>query len=122
MGRVIMYTVIALLAVFVLLITFVVQQGGGPVAGVASVSVHDLRMDSDRYMNQLVSTEGVLVYSEEMESFGVFEEEGLYIWIRYEDEAELERLEGDRVSVAGRVEFMSGTGVFIDVDLIESAE
>jgi hypothetical protein len=119
MGRALMYTAIAALAVFVLLATFVLQSGGESIAAVQHVSVHDLTSGPARYVGYPVTTEGALTYSDEHERFEIVAEGDFAILIReYHGDAIISEYVGEEVRVSGTFGFEDEFGVYIDADVV----
>jgi len=119
LGRVVMYTLLAALGLFVLVVTFATDSGGGSSATVAQVSLHTLRTAPEAYRGQLVTTEGVLGFSQEHQQFQLTEEESIAVLLRgYRDEAQLRALQGQRVRVTGTFGFDQETGVYIEVSVL----
>jgi hypothetical protein len=118
MGRVLLYTFMALLGVFVFVTWTIIESGGSATEAAHEVSVHDLSFGSDIYGGSLVSTGGVLRFLTEPEDHFVVTDEGLGIVIRGYDEDELRRLRGRTVTVIGRFDFDEPNGVYIVPDLV----
>lgn len=113
MGRFITYSVIAVLAVFLLLTTFALQHGGSSVAAVRSVTIHDLVAAPALHQGQTVKTTGILRFSPEHGLYQVVDEEGLAVLIRGYD-GSVSSLVGSRVEVSGRFGFNRDTGLYIE--------
>ena len=117
MGRALMYTVLAALAIFVLGAAFVVEHGGGTPAA-AEVSVHDLSMDYQAHARQRVSTEGVLRRIQEPQEHFVVTADGLGIVVRGYSTGVLRTLDGRTVAVVGRFGFDQPNGVYIEAETV----
>ena len=118
-ARVITYTVIALLAVFVLATTFLLTNGGSsaePDDGV--ISVHDLSINPEKYRGETVTTTGTLNYSAETEQYQVIDDSIAIVVRDYNSEAQ-QSLSGQPVLVTGRFDFDAETGIYIDATVIE---
>jgi hypothetical protein len=118
-ARIITYTVIALLAVFVLSTTFLLDRGGGkaePDDGV--ISVHDLSTNPEAHRGETVTTEGTLNFSEETKQWQVVDNDTAVVVNGYDTEA-LVSLDGQPVLVTGRFDVDGETGIYIDADVIE---
>ena len=115
MGRLLMYTAIGLLAVFVGTATFLTEGGGGSTAAISQVSVHNLRSSPQTYLGQIVTTEGRLAFSDEHGLYQVVSEDNLAVVIReYKGSGELRRLDGKQVRVTGQFGVDPDLGIFID--------
>lgn len=121
-GRVLLYTAIALLALFVLGSTFVLQHGGGYTSDRPPVTIHDLRILPEAYRDKTVTTEGTLHYSPDLDQYEVVDSDGQAVVLLGYEEEELQKLLGKTVTVTGRFGIKEGTGIYIDVDLIGAAE
>ena len=118
-ARIITYTVIALLAVFVLSTTFLLTNGGSsaePDDGV--ISVHDLSSNPEAHRGDTVTTEGTLNFSEDTQQYQVVDDDTAVVVNGYDTEA-LVALNGQAVLVTGRFDFDADTGIYIDADTIE---
>ena len=120
-ARVVTYTIIALLAVFVLSTTFVLDHGGGsatPETGDGTVSIHDLSLEPERHEGDIVTTQGTLGFVDETKQYHLVDEGSAVVITEYELEA-LHALKDQRVSVTGRFDIDPNTGIFIDADTIQ---
>jgi len=123
-ARTITYLVLALLGLFVLATTFVLDHGGGaatPPAASGLVTVHDLSLLPETYRGKTIITLGTLGYSPDTAQHQVVDE-GLAVVILGYDALALRSLEGQRVSVTGRFDFDEGIGIFIDADIVKAAD
>jgi hypothetical protein len=115
MGRTLMYTTIAALAVFVASTYSIVEHGGGSIGAVRRLSIHDLTAAAPAYDGSDVSTTGILDYAEEHGRYEIVDEGNFSVIIReYADEASLERLLGLHVTVTGEFGWDDEYGTFID--------
>jgi hypothetical protein len=119
-ARILTYTVIAILATFVIFTTFFLDQGGGKAEphDEGIISVHDLSINPERHRGETVTTEGTLNYSEETTRYQVVDESIAVVVSGYELEA-LHELSGQPVIVTGRFDFDAEAGIYIDADTIE---
>jgi hypothetical protein len=120
MARAITYGVIALLGLFVLTTTFLIDKGGGsarPADTDARITVHDLSLEPEAHRGDTVTTEGDLLFSADIKQWQVVDEGIAIVIVGYDDEA-FRGLEGRRVSVTGRFDFDLGTGIFIDAEQV----
>ena len=102
MGRTLMYAAITALAALVLSATFLLKHGGESVASVQHVSVHDLTTTPNRFEGEVVTTVGVLSFSEEHDRYQLVGEENLAVIIRrYTGQDPLDALVGREVRVRG---------------------
>lgn len=118
-ARVITYTVIALLAMFVLSTTFLLDRGGSqaePDDGV--ISVHDLSINPEKYRGETVTTEGTLNFSEETGQYQVIDDNIAVVVKGYNTEA-LVALSGQEVLITGKFDFNADTGVYVDAEKIQ---
>jgi hypothetical protein len=119
-ARVITYTVLAALSIFVLATSFLLDRGGSSATPDAegTVSVHDLSTNPDAYRGETVTTLGTLGLSADTTQYQLVDETLAVVVNGYELDA-LQSLSGQRVSVTGRFDFADRTGIFIDADVIE---
>jgi hypothetical protein len=120
-ARIVTYTIIALLAVFVLSTTFVLDHGGGsatPETGDGTISIHDLSLEPDRHEGDTVTTKGTLGFSDATKQYHLVEEGVAVVITDYELEA-LHALKDQRVTVTGRFDTDPSTGIFIEADTIQ---
>jgi len=118
-ARIITYAVIAVLAVFVLSTTFLLDRGGGkaePDDGV--ISVHDLSSNPEAHRGEIITTEGTLNFSDETKQYQVVDNDIAVVVTGYDTEA-LVALTGQPVLVTGRFDFDGSQGIYIDADVIE---
>lgn len=119
MGRFLTYGTIAVLAVFVLSATFLLQSGGESIASVQRVSVHDLTTSPQRYRGDPITTQGVLTYSDEHERYQVVEDGNYALVVReYHGHSSLEALVDKDVRISGVFDFNDDLGVYIDADFV----
>ena len=121
-GRILLYTIIALLGVFVLGSTFALEHGGGYTSSRPPVSVHDLRLLPETYKGKTVTTEGTLRYSPELEQYSVVDADQQSVVVVGYDETILQGIVDKTVIVTGRFDIDAETGVFIDIDSIGQTE
>ena len=121
MGRVLLYVVIAVLALFVLAAAFVLETGGGSTEAATEVSVHDLSVAPQAYAGERVSTEGVLRFEEREEQF-VVSAGGLGIVVLGISVEKLRRLDSQTVAVTGRFGFDEAMGAYIEADVVRSLQ
>ena len=118
-ARTITYAVLAVLTIFVLTTSFLLDRGGsGATPGEETVSVHDLSSNPEVYRGETVTTIGTLGLSGDTTQYQLVDEALAIVINGYELEA-LRSLSGQRVSVTGRFDFADGTGIFIEADTIE---
>jgi hypothetical protein len=118
LGRVLLYGVIALLAVFVLGSTFLLDHGGGSTSAHQPVSVHDLRLLPEAYRGHTVTTEGDLHFSPELNQFEVVDSERQAIAVRGYGQNRLQDMVGKTVIVTGRFEIDADAGIYIEIESI----
>ena len=118
-GRVLMYGVIALLAIFVLAATFLIDSGDESIATVGEITVADLLLTPEKYEAQELRTRGLLTFDEEFEQYSVGGDE-LQIRIVYEPGGIDDFIDQD-VRVTGRLDFDS-EGVLIDADRVRPTD
>jgi len=121
-GRFLLYTAIALLALFVLGSTFVLRHGGGYTSDRPPVTIHDLRLLPEAYRDKTVTTEGTLHFSPDLGQYEVVDSDNQAVVLQGYDEEELKNLVGETVTVTGRFGIGEETGIYIDVDFIGAAE
>ncbi|HET8943734.1 MAG TPA: hypothetical protein VFO59_03055 [Dehalococcoidia bacterium] len=120
-GRIVLYTVIALLGVFVLTASFALEHGGGYTSTRPPVTVHDLRSLPESYVGQTVTTEGTLTLSAEGK-YQVVDASGQSVVVQGYEEAVLQGMLDRTVIVTGRFDIDAELGVYIDADTIGFAE
>ena len=121
-ARTFLYATILVLAVFVLIATFVLGNGGGSSSEAEmTVSIHDLATFTDQYRGERVTTEGVLRRYDEPSEHFVVEDGGLRVAISSAASEALRPLEGRRVTVTGRFDVELGTGRYIEVERVTPA-
>ncbi len=121
MGRTLMYAAITALAALVLSATFLLNHGGESLASVQQVSVHDLTAGPSRFEGRMVSTVGVLSFSDEHDRYQLVDaEEGQFAVIirRYTGGDPLDALVGRGVRVRGVFGIDEGSGVYIDASYV----
>ena len=118
-GRVLMYGVIALLAIFVLAATFLIDSGDESIATVGEITVADLLLTPEKYEAKELRTRGLLTFDEEFEQYSVGDDR-LQIRIVYEPGGIDDFIDQD-VRVTGRLDFDS-EGVFIDADRVRPTD
>jgi hypothetical protein len=116
MGRAVLYTVIALLALFVLSTSVVLEHGGGYTAGAAETTVHDLLMEPERYRGHEVTAEGTLKFDATTGGY-MLAADGQGVLVRY-SRGSLAAFAETLVRVSGRFDWEPGTGVFIQASVI----
>lgn len=121
-GRILLYTIIAALGIFVLTSTFALEHGGEYKSAQPPVSVHDLLLQPEAYRGKTVTTEGILRHTSETQRYEVVDAESQAILVRWSNESTLNRLLGDTVVVIGRFEIDEEDGVYIDVHSMGLAE
>ena len=109
-----MYVVIAVLGIFVLAATFLIDSGG-ETATIGEITVADLLLSPEKYEGREISTRGLLTFDEESGQYSVGGDQ-LQIRIVYEPGGIDDFIDQD-VRVIGRLDFDS-EGVFIDADLV----
>ena len=120
-GRILLYTIIALLGVFVLGSTFALEHGGGYTSSRPPVSVHYLRLLPESYKGRTVTTEGVLHYTPDLDQYEVVDvDRQAVVDLGYEGTA-LQGMVDDTVIVTGRFDIDEEHGIFIDIDTISLA-
>jgi len=119
-ARIITYTVLAALSIFVLATSFLLDRGGGSATPdeEGTVSIHDLSANPDAYRGETVTTLGTLGLSGDTTQYQLVDE-NLAVVVKGYDLDDLQSLSGQRVSVTGRFDFADLTGIFIDADVIE---
>ncbi len=118
MGRLIVYSLILVLAVFLLTTVFVLERGGDPSAAVVQVSVHDLSVAPQAHTQELVTTRGVLRLIQEPTEHFLITADGLGITVRGYDIRELRKVVEQEVTVTGRFGFDAVNGTYIEADSI----
>ncbi len=120
MGRFLMYCAIGGLAFFVLTAALLLEHGGGSTASINQVSVHDLGLSPPLYRGKVVTTEGLLTFSEAHNLYQIVDGTSLAIIIRtYAHPEELKSLSGKRVRVTGRFDFDETNGIYLDADAVQ---
>ena len=122
MGRLLIYLCILVLAVFVLSVAFLLQDGGGTSSAAMPVSVHDLSVAPQAHAEERVATTGVLRFLHEPDDHFVVTADGLAIIILGYDEAALRALGGQTVTVTGRFGFNRETVTYIDAESVTAAQ
>ncbi len=118
MGRFFVYSLILVLAAFVLTTSFILKGGGDPSAAVMQVSVHDLSVAPQAHAQELVTTRGVLRLVQEPTEHFLITADGLAIIVRGYDIRELRKLVEQNVVVIGRFGFDAVNGTYIKADSI----
>ncbi len=122
LGRVLMYSLLLALALFVLLVTFLAERGGGSTSTVAQVSIRSLRSAPQIYDGQTVTTDGVLSFSQEHGLYQIADDSNQAVLIRkYRDEEALKALSGQRVRATGQFGSNAEDGIYIDADVVQAA-
>lgn len=121
-GRLLLYTAIALLALFVLGSTFVLRHGGGYTSDRPPVTIHDLRLLPEAYKDKTVTTEGTLHYSPDLDQYEIVDSDRQAVVLQGYEEGELQKLLEKTVTVTGRFGIARGIGIYIDVDFIGAPE
>ena len=115
MGRTLMYGTIVLLAVFVLLATFILEHGGESIASVQHVTIRDVNNSPAQFEGLAVTTQGTLSFSEEHEHYQLVDGEGFALLIReYDGDIPLQGLLNAEVRVSGEFHSNAELGVYID--------
>lgn len=122
MGRFIVYSLILALSVFLISSAVVLRRGGGSSEAVMQVSVHDLISGTERFIDQRVTTFGVLQRMEAPEEHFVLEDSEFRIGIVGFEVSALRALEGQKVTVVGRFDVEEGIGRRIEVEAITLVE
>ena len=118
-GRVLMYVVIAVLGIFVLSATFLIDSGGETTATIGEITVADLLLTPEKYEDKEIGTRGLLTFDEESGQYSVGDDQ-LQIRITYEPGGIDEFIDQD-VRVIGRLDFDS-EGVFIDAHRVRPTD
>ncbi len=116
MGRAILYAVIAVLALFVLSTSVILQHGGGYTAGATETTVHDLLMVPERYRGHEVTAEGTLKFDSTTGGY-MLAADGQGVLVRYSG-GSLSAFAESLVRVSGRFDWEPGTGVFIEASIV----
>lgn len=119
MGRVIMYGIIAVLGVFVLAATLLIDGGGKSTATVTTVAVNQLLTSPEDFDDQEFATRGVLQYDEETGTYSIVES-GVAVRIVYELN-DIGYLVDEEVRVTGRVAY-DDQGLYIDADRVRPVD
>ena len=117
-GRIFLYTIIALLGVFVLTSTFALEHGGGFTSARPPISIHDLRLLPESYRDHTVTTEGTLHYSADLDQYQVVDADQQAVVLLGYNESLLRTMLGKTVTVTGRFDVNEEAGVYIDVESI----
>src|SRR5574341_2556982 len=117
-GRVLLYTIIALLGVFVLGSTFALEHGGGYTSTRPAIPVHDLRLLPESYQGKTVTTEGILRYSPDLERYEVVDADQQSVVDLDYSETALQGMVDKTVIVTGRFDIDEEHGIYIDIDSI----
>ena len=120
LGRILLYAIIAALGVFVLGTTFALEHGGYT-SSRPPVTVHDLRSLPESYKGQVVTTEGTLHYSADLNQYAVVDSDNQAVVVQGYNEAILKQLVGKTVIATGRFDIGEGVGVFIALDSLGPA-
>jgi hypothetical protein len=121
-GRALMYTALVALVTFVLSTYFLLEHGGGKIAAVQEVSLHDLTLTPHNYEGEVVSTSGKLVHNDDLNVYEIgAPDENYPVVIRTLHERVLASLVGQDVIVTGLCGFESGVGVYIEADSVRPA-
>ncbi len=121
-GRILLYTIIALLGLFVLGSTFALEHGGGYTSSRPPISVHDLRLLPESYKGKTVTTEGILRYSPDLERYAVVDADQQSVVVLDYNETALQGMVDKTVTVTGRFDIDEEHGIYIDIDSIGIAE
>lgn len=116
MGRAVLYAVIAILALFVVATSVILQHGGGYTAGATETTVHDLLMAPERYRGHEVTVEGTLRFDATTGGY-LLAADGQGVLVRY-SRGSLSDFAESLVRVSGRFDWEPGTGVFIEASII----
>lgn len=114
-----MYAVIAVLGIFVLTATFLVDSGDKTIATVGEITVADLLLTPEKYEDKEIGTRGLLTFDEESEQFFVGDDQ-LQIRVTFEPGGIDEFIDQD-VRVTGQLDFDS-EGVFIDAHRVRPTD
>jgi hypothetical protein len=115
MGRTLMYGTIVLLAVFVLLSTFILDHGGKSIASVQHVTIRDITTSPAQFEGVPVTTQGTLSFSEEHDHYQLVDPEGIAVLIReYDGDIPLQGILGQEVRVSGEFGSDAELGAYID--------
>lgn len=122
MGRLLMYATLVVLALFVAATYLVLDHGGGTIAQVQDVTVHNLTSGSATYDGQPVTTSGTLQLSDDGK-WEISENDANFpVEVRnFEDESLLQSLEGRRVKVHGIFGIEPDGPVYINADTVHAA-
>ncbi len=120
MGRFLMYTTLLVLALFVASSYLILEHGGGTIAAVQDVTVHDLTLRPTSYDGQPVTTSGTLNHNEDLGLWELIEEDANFAVVirNFEDETLLESLDGKRVRVHGVFGSDTEIGTYINADSV----
>ncbi len=118
MGRLIVYSLILILTVFLLTTVFVLRGGGDASAAAMRVSVHDLSTAPQAHAEERVATSGVLRLVQEPTEHFLITADGLGIIVRGYDIRELRKLVEQEVTVTGRFGFDAVDGTYIEADSV----
>ncbi len=122
MGRFLMYTAIALLALFVLSVALILEHVGDSSDAVADATVHDLRLSPDSYQGRIVTIRGALRFTPDTGQFQVVDADTQAVVIVGYDVRELQRLNGHNVTVMGRFDFDQETGIYISAQRVTALD
>jgi hypothetical protein len=124
-----MYATLAVLALFVLTATFLLEPTNQDVQPTEATSdssdditsIHDLLLSPEAYRDTLVTTEGILRKGDSDTEFLVVDSDNQGIIVR-DDIDTLAALEDQAIQVTGRFGFTLGTGVYIDAVSLTALE
>jgi hypothetical protein len=121
-GRLLMYTTLTVLALFVAATYLILDHGGGTIAQVQDVTLHNLTASSASYDGQPVTTSGTLQVGDDGD-WEISEDDANFpVEVRnFEDESLLQSLDGHRVKVHGIFGIESEGGVYINADTVHAA-
>lgn len=119
MGRAVMYAIIAVLGIFVLTATFLINGGGQSTATVNFITVLDLATNSSLYDDREVETRGDLEYDEDIDTYYVVEGNER-LRVSYEPGG-IDQYVGQEVRVIGQLEY-DDDGVYIEADRVRPLE
>jgi len=118
MGRTLIYTAIAGLAAFIVLLFVVFELDGGSSEAAMRISVHDLSTAPEAHADAQVVTIGILRRVLEPQEHFLVTASGLGILIRGYDPSALRPLDGRSVTVAGRFGYNGSEGTYIEAESV----
>ena len=116
MGRTLMYTTIALLAIFVLSSYVLLKHGGEGLSQVKTLSIHELTAQASAYDGANVTVNGVVAYNNDLKTFELTAPDQNYpLPLSGLSDDQLAQFEGKTVTVAGKFVYESNKGTHIEV-------